>query len=183
MRAFYLTPLVALSLVLLPSDALAVSVKNFRELVAFYSAATGVPATEPKVQQAYLNVKTRLPKAGTVEEFSSPAVLGALELSGAFCNAFITAEAAAQPQNRRVHQTIDFTKTPSQLADADVLAVARSYARIFWLRDARKAEDATFQATIGTLKSITPNTAAGTKQLSLILCTQIATSLDALVTR
>jgi hypothetical protein len=183
MRAFGLTVLMSLCLVLSAKDASAVSLKNFRELAAFYSAATNVPLTETKVQQAYQNVKTRLPKTGAVDEFSSPTVLGAIELSGAICNAFITAEAAAPAANRRAHQGIDFLKTTSQLADADILAVLKTYAKLFWLRDAKPAEEKAFSATITKLKSITPDTAPGARQLFLTTCTQVATSLDALITR
>jgi hypothetical protein len=183
MRAIGLTALVGFSVVLFARDAAAVSVKNFRELAAFYSSATGVPLTQPQVQTAYNNVKTRLPKQGTVDEFASPAVLGALELSGAFCNAFITVESTAPAASRRVHQTIDFAKTTRQLADADVLALAKGYARMFWTRDARPNEEAALVATITKLKTVTPDTTVGTKQLSLVLCTQAATSLDALVNR
>src|SRR5262245_25086913 len=178
MRAVGLSILMTLFVVLSPRDARAVSLKNFRELAAFYSAATAVPLTEPKVKTAYQNVKTRLPKAGTVDEFASPAVLGAVELSGAFCSAFLTAEAAAAPPNRRAHQTIDFSKTPSQLADGDILAVVRNYARLFWLRDIRSNEETAFGPAITTLKSISPDSIKGTRQVFLVLCTQAATSLD-----
>lgn len=183
MRAVGSITLVALVVVLSSTDARAVSVKNFRELAAFYSAATAVPLTEPKVQLAYQNVRSRLPKAGTVDEFASPAVLGALELSGAFCGAFLTAEAAAVPEKRRAHQTVDFSKAPSALLDADVLAVVRNYARLFWLRDLRPNEEAQFGGAVTKLKSISPATAQGTRQVFLVLCTQVATSLDALVNR
>ena len=107
----------------------------------------------------------------------------ALELSGAYCNQFITNESTAPAANRRAHHTIDFTKTPSQLADADVLAVGKAYAKLFWFRDTRPAEDTAFQGTITKLKTLTPNTTAGTKQIFLVMCTQAATSLDALVTK
>jgi hypothetical protein len=183
MRAFGLSVLMTLFVVLSPKDAQAVSLKNFRELAAFYSAATAVKLTEPRVQQAYLNVKSRLPKLGTVDEFSSPTVLGAVELGGAFCNAFITAEAAALPANRRAHQTIDFTKSPRVLADSDIMAAVRTYARLFWLRDAKADEDAMLLSTVTRLKSISTDNAPGTRQLFLTMCTQVATSLDALVNR
>jgi hypothetical protein len=183
MRAFGLSLLVALFVILSPHDAMAVSLKNFRELAAFYAAATGVPLTDPKVQQAYQNVKTRLPKTGGVDEFASPSVLGALELSGAFCGSFITAEAAAPAANRRAHQTIDFTKSPRVLADADINAAVKAYSRLFWMRESRPEEDKLFLAEIGRLKPLSTDNAAGTKQLLLTMCSEVATSLDALVNR
>jgi hypothetical protein len=183
MRAFGLFVVATLVILLTPSDARAVSLKNFRELAAFYSAATGVPLTDPKVQTAYQNVKSRLPKAGTVDEFSSPSVLAAIELGGAFCGSFITAEAAATPANRRAHQTIDFTKSPRVLADADILAVVHAYAQLFWLRPTTPNEDTVLQSTITTLKAASTDNVAGNKQLFLSLCTQVATSIEALVTK
>ena len=183
MRAFGLSALLSALFLFLPTDALAVSLKNFRELAAFYSAATAVPLTDPKVQAVYQNVKSRLPKAGTVDEFASPTVLAAIELSGAFCGSFITAEAALTPANRRAHQTIDFTKSPRVLADSDIDAAVANYTRLFWLRAPRPDEDAAFLATIGRLKTASTNDAPGTRQLLLSMCTQVATSLDALVNR
>jgi hypothetical protein len=168
---------------LLAKDAEAVSLKNFRELAAFYSAATGVPLTDTKVQAAYQNVKSRLPKAGTVDEFSSPSVLAAIELGGAFCTSFINAEAAATAANRRAHQQIDFTKSPRVLADADIMSVMSNYAKLFWLRDLTAAETTLFQGSVTKMKAASTDNAAGNKQLFLTMCTQVATSMDALDNR
>lgn len=175
--------LACVALVLVTTNAFAVSLKNFRELLAFYSSATGVPATDTKVQATYANVKSRLPKAGTPDELSSASVLGAVELGGAFCGSFITADAAKLPDQRRAHQSIDFTKSPRALGDADIAAVIGQYARLFWLRPTNAVEDKVFLAEIGRLKTSSTDNAAGTKQLLLTMCTQVASSLDALVTR
>jgi hypothetical protein len=183
MRAFGLSVLIALGVVLSASDARAVSLKNFRELAAFYSSATGIAMTEPRVAAAYLNVKSRLPKAGTVDEFSSPSVLGAVELSSAFCGAFISVEAAAQPANRRAHQTVDFTKSPRVLVDGDIMAAIKNYARLFWQRELKADEDKVLLASVTRLKALSTDNAAGTRQLFLATCTQVATSLDALINR
>jgi hypothetical protein len=182
-QKFVFFTLVALFIALSPKDAEAVSLKNFRELAAFYSAATGIPLSDPKVAAAYQNAKSRLPKAGTVDEFSSPAVLGAIELSGVFCTQFITAEAAAPAANRRAHQQIDFTKAPNALADADVMSAVHAYAKLFWLRDVRADEDTLLQTTVTHMKAASTNNPAGTKQMFLAMCTQVATSIDALVNR
>jgi hypothetical protein len=176
-----LSLLVAIFMLFSTTDASAVSLKNFRELAAFYSAATGVPMTDTGVQTAYTNVKSRLPKAGTVDEFASPTVLAAIELSGAFCTSFINAEAALPAAKRRAHATIDFTKSPRVLANTDVLTTVHAYAKLFWLRDVTAAEDTLFNGTITTLKAASTDNVAGNKQLFLALCTQVATSLDALV--
>jgi hypothetical protein len=166
--------------VLWPTLARAISLKNFRELAAFYSVATAVPLTEPTVKQTYQNVKARLPLRGTVDEFSSVTLLASLDLGGAFCKAMITADAALSPELRRAHQKIDFSKAPNDLADADIMTTTRTYANLFWGRNPTDAETASVAQSVAKLKATSTATPAGTRQLLLALCVTSATSLDAL---
>jgi len=165
----------------LAGQAQAVSLKNFRELPAFYSAATGVSQKNYQVSQAYLRAKGRLSLHGTVDEFSAPMVLAAVELGGAYCGAFLITEASVVPTNRRAHQSIDFTKKPKDLAVADVMAAATIEANLFWGRDPTAVEVTSLQAALANLQAISTADVAGTKMMMTALCTEVATSLDALI--
>lgn len=177
----------AASLVLLAAAALpgpsafALSLKNFREVNAFFANATGISPTQNDIKSAYAGAKARLPLRGQVSEFSSPAVLASIELGGAYCLALINKDKNTAAANRRAHRAIDFTKKPADLKDEDLKSTVEIYANMFWERDLSADEEAAFQSAFTNLKKSSPATAAGTSQLLTVLCNQVATSLEALI--
>lgn len=178
MRRFTLGLLLSFGLA---AQASAVSTKNFREILQFLANATGVDPQLQNVQQVYLSVRTRLPLRGQVSELTSPAVLGATELAGVFCTQMLQNDLAQPAANRRAHQTIDFTQLPAALPDAALLSTVTSYAQLFWERAPTTAELDTFKASWTNLRTLSPATTEGTKQVFRVLCTQAATSMASLI--
>lgn len=176
-----LVSVIFMSAFVLASSAQAASIKNFREILAFYSNATGIDSQNTTVQQVYNQVRTRLPLHGNVTELTSPAVLGATELAGSFCNLMITADAGQPAANRRAHQAVDFNALPAAVTDDALTQTVTNYAALFWERQPIAAEIQTFTASWTNLKTISPATTTGTRQLFHVLCTQAATSLDSLI--
>ncbi len=165
----------------LAPSAFSLSTKNFREILQFFGNATGVDPQLATVQQVYLSVRTRLPLRGQVSELTSPAVLGATELAGVFCTQMITNDSVQPTANRRAHQAIDFTKLPAAQTDAALNTTVSTYAQLFWERAPTVSEIETFKASWTNLKTISPATTEGTKQVFRVLCTQAATSMSSLI--
>jgi hypothetical protein len=161
--------------------AYGLSLKNFREINAFYATATGIAASQRDVAAAYQDVRTRLPLRGNINEMTSAAVLAAVELGGAYCGAMIDTDAALPAASRRAHQAVDFNREPAAMTDAVVKQTVTAYTGLFWERAPTATELSSFVASFSALKTSSPTNAVGTRQALLILCSQAATSLDALI--
>jgi hypothetical protein len=161
--------------------AYGLALKNFREINAFYAVATAVNPEQNDVKAVYQSVRTRLALRGQISELSSAAVLATVELGGAYCKAMIANDAGLAATARRAHQAVNFSAPPAAATDDVVKQTATKYSQLLWGREPSAAELDSFVQSATRLKASTPATAAGTRQLFLILCTQAATSLDALI--
>src|SRR4051812_37914294 len=82
-RILLLGAALGISLNLSASDT--INLKNGREIYATYASIMGLDGRIQELRESYLNNADRLPKAGTPDELSNPAVLGTIELGGTFC--------------------------------------------------------------------------------------------------
>lgn len=159
-----------------------VVLKNFRQISASLSYATGVLENDAAVKDKIAQVKGRLPQTGAVAELASPVTLAMIELSTAFCRKMIALDAAqTDPAYRHVHKSVDFTGGIDGL-NADVRqSVAKEYSGIFWGR-APTANELSLLTTAmsDAMKSEASNENAVTAVL-LTGCIATASSVENLV--
>lgn len=160
------------------SDSL--GTRNFRELLAFYSVVTGVDSLNQAVQQAYATTRARLPQSGVVDEISSPSVLAATELAGAFCAQAVALEKPLAPARRTLFRRVNFAAGVNQHADADRVELVQHLTGRFWQRRATASEAAEYTALI-TEVAANPASAPDLELAMLALCISVGTSLDALL--
>lgn len=157
-----------------------IRIKNFREIYSSYSNITGVDKNDGDLQNAFGNIKDRLPKYGIPQEFSNNTVLAMIELSGHFCQKAIAREENQTYGERLMFSDIDFTRGPSQFSDFLVSRVGQQLASMFWLRDIKQKE---IEAMISLVaKSANgDDSIAALKNLLQIICASYASSMAFLV--
>lgn len=125
----------AIAPVWLSADNRAVlSIKNYRQLYSAMSSVTGVPKTNTVVLNYFNQAYRRLSETGSVGNISGPLLLTTTILASRFCGQFINAEANLQPDKRKAHKMVDFTKTQSGLTTEVMTDVVNSYGELFWGR-------------------------------------------------
>ena len=165
-----------------PAHATSLGLKNFRELPAALTVATGVPLTTPSIQLTLKKVASQLPLKGQVEEMSSPYILAVTELVGDFCQEMITQESAKPAAERLAFRDVDFKVGPKQFVPATKDAVINELSDIFWGRGPTGEEMASLKQSVDEgATGVSTSSTAETTNLMKILCSTFGTSLEFLI--
>ncbi len=157
------------------------ALKNFRQLFESYAVITRIPTTDAVVRQAFDDVKTRLPRQGQVSEVSSPMLLAATTLSGAFCKQMIQGDSVLASGQRRAHRGIDFSNASLAFNRAARMNQIQDYARLFWNRSASDSELDSLLEVIGYESEQRLLSLDERKKVLLMSCTATASSMGSLL--
>jgi len=153
-------------------------VGNFRQIYEALIANTGVdPLKKVELQKYYDEAVTRLPRSGTVEDLNSTSLLAITALSGMFCNAWISDEAALPAESRKAHAAIDFEKPIGAEAWK---TLSNQYALRFWQREAEPQELEVLEAMGKEFNDLEKQQPLSTKDRLITLCTAMTSSLEAM---
>lgn len=154
---------------------------NFREILYTYSALTDVSANDPEIVNTFRFARDRLPLNGDVEELSSPMIMAATELAGAFCSKFVAQESNREPIERVLLASVDFSRGLNQFSDTERTRLLEDMSAHFWQRLPEPQElaaiDEVFRNSIGEPQR--GNSSALASGL-LTTCTLLGTSLETL---
>ena len=158
-----------------------VGLRNFRELQAHYSQATGVGSSNFNAALIYDQVQATLPQTSDVAAFSGTMVRAASALGGVYCAEFVNRESRAQSGVRRAHQGVDFAVFPAAIAPAVTTDVLAKYSQLFWGRDMTVKETTVMGDVARSLAASSPQSTAGTRQYFIGLCSIVSNALESLV--
>jgi hypothetical protein len=157
-----------------------VGVRNFRQLSAKLSAATGVDPTDFGVTGVFTGVKTRLSVDGVVQKVSPAMLLAATTLAGEYCLRFIEQEAVRTPDMRRIHGPVNFQGDLGTFNVAVRQQMIHAYAQVFWLRDTDDSELNELTQLMATVAAENKAPAEVIVDSLLAACTAVAGSLEVL---
>ena len=175
----------ALTLVGGAGEALAggtpIALRNVRELVYGYEALLQVNQNDPDLRAVYRGVVDRLPLSGAVSEFTSPMLLAATELGGAYCGKAVDRDAKLPVFERVLFNGVYFDRGPGQFGAHQQRELLDAFARIFWVRSMALEEEKALLPTFQTWITGHENDVTYTPIVMKELCTTFATSLPFLV--
>jgi hypothetical protein len=164
----------------LPPEALrgTVGIKNFLQLRASMSTVTGVPVSDPGVDDYFQRNKTHFSSDGRVGTISGPMMLAHSGLAGIFCSKLVDNESSAPSSSRKFFSAVDFTRNPTAFTDAIRRdAIRRTFQNIL----TRVPEEAEFTILLRAMNEASagrPLTADLTSNLCLITCTAVLASIE-----
>ena len=161
------------------SMATKIGLKNFRELPVAYSTVLATPLN-PTISSVIKKVQSRLPQKGDIEELNSPMLLAAFELAGSYCSAFTSSEALKSPAERLIFGDVDFSQGTKQFVPALQRSLLNNLSETFWFRMPLESEVPELNKFFDEILA-TGTTPSNTRQVSFLLCTYFATSVQFLV--
>lgn len=147
---------------------------NFRQIFSAYDQIFSGITNEVSVKQIKKSVIGRLPIQGQVEEFSSPMIVGLVELSGELCRITVEKEKSIDASSRRFFQNIRFDKGLASLNETSLRLTYENLGLLFWSRVPTEMEVDQFSALVKE-HMVVPGTLLSVVLQSL--CVQYATSL------
>lgn len=171
--------LAALVAPLLPAADPSFSLRNFRQLRGSLLAATGIKPSNALLSY-YNGAQFRLLVDGDPAKFTATTLLTTISLTGYFCDELIAAEQAISADRRRAFPMLDFNKPVSAVTHENQVALVTRQAEIFWGREPEPVELTQLVDAWTMLAAVTPDSAAGVRQLALSACTLAGSSLEAI---
>ncbi len=159
------------------------AVRNFLEIPAFLSRATGVSSGDAEIKSFLQLAQGGFPQKREVNEFGA-SLSSLIALSGLYCKRMVEKDASFTGPSfmrRRTHKDIDFGKGPSLHSEASVLSVIEDETGFFWGRSPSSQELDQFRDYMAEAKKHLPNDRDGSIRFFTSLCLAAAASLDSWV--
>ena len=155
------------------------SLRDFRQLYASLSAATGI-APSQTLREYFQGAQYRLLNDGDPVKFNATTLMTTISLTGLFCDELLTAELNLPAAERRVFQVLDFSQGPSSVTHENQVAFVTREAEVFWARDPEPLELAALMESWGELASFSANSPTGLREMALSICTAVGSSSDSI---
>ncbi len=163
-----------------PPEALrgTAGIKNFLQVRASMSTVTGVPVTDPDVDDYFQRNKTHFSADGRVGTISGPMMLAHSSIAGIFCSRLVANESSAPAGSRKFFSAVDFTQDPTALTDAIRRdAIRRTFQNVL----TRVPEESEFTILLRAMNEAAAGrdlTTDLTSNLCLITCTAVLASIE-----
>jgi hypothetical protein len=159
--------------VVIPGTKTAVLV-DANQVLSHLSACSGVATPSDQTVQMYENKKASISSSGSANTITAPMMMAIANISGEVCNDLINQEIAMGP---RIFMNVNFTSNavPSSSVLNDVIA---RLSLSCWQRQPTSSE---LSLLLGMTSSIVASEPMASRKASLMLCTSVLTSLDALL--
>lgn len=157
-------------------------IKDYRQIVAALSQATGVSPSTPEIQSYYVLIEKNLPVQGTEEEYSMAMSKSLVGLSKRYCDEFVKKTVNTQASQRIYLKEVNFSNAPSTVTMQVVEHIAKDLYTMFLDRSPVVAEQNALTQLIVKLLSMDPagNTHDVAKTVSET-CAVVGSSISFLV--
>jgi len=144
----------------------------------FASTSTGVPFSDPDVQNYYRLVLSFFPTVRVVGAITTSMVMAYVGLAGLYCQKFIVLESYKPPAERKAFTSVNFSTDTAVMNPQDVI---RRLATLFWGRPPTAEEVTVLTKTLMDAQAGLAVTNAEMRKALLVLCTTSLASIQTLL--
>lgn len=159
-----------------------IGIRNYRELLAAFTALTGVQPADTANPDFIQEARGRLPESGRIDNVSGPMMMTINKVAYLYCYKMVQNE-AAMPRGadgpRRIHKLVNFQSTRRDLSFSIIRDTFRNYSRQFWRRNASQEEMQAFERAF--FDAFGNTTVGGSEEIFRVFattCTMALTSLE-----